>query len=233
MGALKSKGKCIYCNEMFSKSGIGRHLATHLKKIEKESPYLKKAFYVKIPAAEMFLHLLINESTKLEEVDSFLRQIWLDCCGHLSTFQVKGKQYNNDWEAGTYGEKMNQQVGKFFKKGIKLTYDYDFGSTTQLQIQVVEEYKIKVPNGLLLLSRNEPLPIVCHTCEKKTATEICSIHIYEGACLFCKSCAKKHAKSCSDFDDYASMPVVNSPRMGVCAYDGGKIDQERDGVFKT
>ena len=33
---------------------------------------------------------------------------------------------------------------------------------------------------------------------------------------------------CSDFDDYASMPVVNSPRMGVCGYEGGSIDLERD-----
>ena len=32
-------------------------------------------------------------------------------------------------------------------------------------------------------------------------------------------------------DEYASMPVVNSPRMGVCAYEGGIIDKERDGIF--
>jgi len=27
------------------------------------------------------------------------------------------------------------------------------------------------------------------------------------------------------------MPIVNSPRMGVCGYEGGVIDIERDGVF--
>jgi hypothetical protein len=27
------------------------------------------------------------------------------------------------------------------------------------------------------------------------------------------------------------MPVVNSPRMGVCAYMGGSIDKQRDGVY--
>jgi len=34
------------------------------------------------------------------------------------------------------------------------------------------------------------------------------------------------------YADYAAMPVVNSPRMGVCAYEGGTIDRERDGVYK-
>jgi hypothetical protein len=49
--------------------------------------------------------------------------------------------------------------------------------------------------------------------------------------MFCEKCAKKHAKECEDFaDGYTVMPVVNSPRMGVCAYEGGCIDTERDGV---
>jgi hypothetical protein len=50
---------------------------------------------------------------------------------------------------------------------------------------------------------------------------------------FCKKCAGQHAKTCSDFADYAAMPVVNSPRMAVCAYDGGTIDTQRDGVFRN
>jgi hypothetical protein len=27
------------------------------------------------------------------------------------------------------------------------------------------------------------------------------------------------------------MPIVNSPRMGVCGYEGGTIDKERDGIY--
>ncbi len=233
MAALKSEGKCLYCNEMYSKSGMGRHLATHLKKLEKEKPTTKTAFHLQIPAAEMFLHLLVSESTTFGKIDAFLRQIWLDCCGHLSMFQIKGKRYNNNWDTNEYGEKMSQRIGKVFRKGLKLDYDYDFGSTTRLNIQVVNEYNINVPKGISLLSRNEPLPILCHTCNKKAAVEICSIHIYEGASMFCTTCARKHARSCSDFEDYAAMPVVNSPRMGVCGYDGGTIDQGRDGIWKA
>jgi hypothetical protein len=61
--------------------------------------------------------------------------------------------------------------------------------------------------------------------------EICTVHNWGEDSLFCDKCAKKHAKKCPDFEEYASMPVVNSPRMGVCAYTGGVVDEERDGVF--
>jgi hypothetical protein len=55
--------------------------------------------------------------------------------------------------------------------------------------------------------------------------------MYDEDASFCNECAKKHAKKCDDFAEYAAMPVVNSPRMGVCGYEGGRIDTERDGVF--
>jgi len=54
--------------------------------------------------------------------------------------------------------------------------------------------------------------------------------MYEEEAKFCDICAKKHAKKCEDFAEYAAMPVVNSPRMGVCAYNED-FDVERDGVF--
>jgi len=47
----------------------------------------------------------------------------------------------------------------------------------------------------------------------------------------CDKCADKHTEGCEDFADYASMSVVNSPRMGICGYESGTIDTERDGVF--
>jgi len=232
MEKLQSEGKCVYCEQKYSQSGMGRHLNTHLKKLEKETSVKGTAFHLYIPVSEMFLHLLVNGTKTLGDLDSYLRAIWLECCGHMSAFKVKGKEYAFDIDATAFGEKMSQKVGKVFTKGQTLQYDYDYGSTTSFEIKVVDEYNLKVPKGILLLSRNEPLPILCHSCQKKPAVAICSVHMYEGECLFCKSCAKKHEKSCPDFEDYANISVVNSPRMGVCAYDGGTIDLERDGVWK-
>ena len=180
----------------------------------------------------MFLHLLVAETATLNDLDSYLRQIWLECCGHLSSFEVIGKKYDNDWDSGEIGEKKEQKVVHLFQKGMKIQYLYDYGSTTQLEIRVVNEYHIKTSKKIVLLSRNEPLPILCHSCGKKPAAEICTVCLYDGEAFFCKACAKKHAKTCEDFADYSGTEVVNSPRMGVCGYDGGMIDKKRDGVWK-
>ena len=131
-----------------------------------------------------------------------------------------------------FGENMSSKVSKVFKKGVKLDYEYDFGSTTELDVQVVNEYQIDMKDNVLLLSRNEPLPILCHICNEKPAEVICSVCVYVSESMFCKKCAKTHKKSCGDFADYSKMSVVNSPRMGTCAYEGGAIDRQRDGVWK-
>lgn len=119
-----------------------------------------------------------------------------------------------------------------YQKGLTFDYEYDFGSTTYLQMKFVNEYVLpKQRKAITLVSRNEPLPIFCQICKTEPAKYICEIHMYNGG-FFCKKCSKKHAKECEDFEDYAKMPVVNSPRMGTCAYDGGSIDKKRDGVYK-
>ena len=66
----------------------------------------------------------------------------------------------------------------------------------------------------------------------KPAMSICSVCFFNKNAVFCVKCAQMHAKDCYDFFEYAIMPVVNSPRMGICGYEGGLIDKKRDGIFK-
>lgn len=238
--ALKSEGVCFYCNKTVSKQGMNRHVGTHLKTMAKElakdNKDRGKYYHLSVTAAEMFLTLAVEENTLFEDLDDFLRAIWLECCGHMSSFRASGvtiMDMNDDFgfgfERGT--KPMTTKVAKVLKKDMLLTYEYDFGSTTELKIKVMDKYTIPLQeDNILLISRNEPLPILCMSCNKEYAQEICSIHIYEDG-FFCKKCAKKHAKECEDFADYAKMNVVNSPRMGVCAYEGGGMDEERDGVY--
>jgi len=225
MGKLESEGKCYYCNKNYNGSGISRHLSSHLRAIQKENSSNKKSFHVKVTGEGLyFLHLLIGEKTKLENLDSFLRQIWLECCGHLSSFEIKGvkKSYSiNDWsfDDEEYGLDMNTKLGSLLKKGMKLNYEYDFGSTTYLEITVINEYSINDNNKITLLSRNEPLELLCDICKKESARVICLMW-HDNETMFCGSCSDIHAEKCSDFDDYSKANIVNSPRMGVCGYTG-------------
>ncbi len=230
---LKVEGKCCYCKESFARTGISKHLESHLKQKEAEQKTTQTAFHLRVNAAEMFLNLLVSGDALLTDLDMFLREIWLECCGHMSSFTVPNKKYDFSFdEEGETGESMESTIATLFGAHPTLQYDYDFGSTTTLEIKLLKSYSIACSNAITLLSRNEPLPLMCATCKTKPATKICSVHMYEGYSLYCASCGKKHAKTCEDFEDYAGMKLVNSPRMGVCAYEGGAIDKARDGAYK-
>jgi hypothetical protein len=230
---LLSEGKCAYCDEMLKKSGISKHLDSHLKKMAAEKPHLDRAFHIRVEADVFFLNLLVDADMSLDDLDDYLRAIWLECCGHMSSFREKGKGYDDDWDddEGIIGEDKSQPLKNVLRVGQKLQYEYDFGSTTALDIKVLSEYRMAVKDGIQLLSRNEPLKVLCQVCGTKPAASICSAHGWGEAHLFCKSCAKKHTQECGDFEDY-QLKVVNSPRAGVCAYDGGQIDKKRDGIWK-
>ena len=181
---LTSEGKCLFCDKAFAKAGINRHLAIHLEekaKTEKNG----YSFLVKVEtnkrwgATPYFLSLWIDGETTLKTIDKFLRDIWLECCGHLSEF---------------HGVGMAKKAKDVFEKGRQIDYEYDFGTTTALTLTVVDEYSIKADKKIVLLSRNEPLKIMCCTCKKVPATQVCTVCMCDGEAEFCDKCAEKHAK---------------------------------------
>ena len=221
---LQTEGQCVFCNEYFSQKEIGRHLSTHLKRKEKEDEVKQTNLFnhIVVEADFMFLQLLIKSTCEMEEIDNFLRDIWLECCGHESGFHIKrGEEIE-----------MEEIVGNVLSPKTKIYHDYDYGTTTRTFIQSIKVYDLDFDDDIVLLSRNEPLKIMCSICNKKAATVLCSVCMWDSESFFCKTCAKKHAKTCEDFEDYASMDVVNSPRMGECGYEGGTFDKDRDGVYK-
>lgn len=213
----------MFCDQLYSGGGLSRHLASHLNQL----PRFKgvKAFHLKItaPYHPHFLHVLIDGRFYLEDLDGFLRDIWLDCCGHLSKF------FESFWGNEVA---MDLPINRAFKVGSKLNYAYDFGSTTELLVKCIHTYPVIAPDsdGFLLLSRNEPIEQPCDHCQQQTATYVCSVHVPgEEEMYFCDACSEIHEEECPDAE-YSLLPMVNSPRSGVCAYDGGAIDVERDRV---
>lgn len=263
MEKTKSTGECLFCKKHYTKAGINRHLKKHLEEqMIRNKPgrsFLLKAepdpgYWLQNP---YFLSLWVDGNTSMEDLDDFLRGIWLECCGHLSAFmdpekrrqpyfgeydimdaydfldQGKVKEYETIMEEARGEIPMSRKAKKAFYEGRKVEYEYDFGSTTHLQLTVMGEYPCKADKAIVLLSRNEPPAIKCHSCGRGTAVKMCTVCGYDDDdYMFCAKCAGKHAKKCEDFADYASMPVVNSPRTGVCGYEGGTIDTTRDGVLK-
>jgi hypothetical protein len=252
----ETKGICLYCNQTISKSLFTKHFQKHLnEKIKTNKP--GSSFLLKVETEKAwgptpyFLFLWIDGEAKLNVLDDFLRNIWLECCGHMSSFTIAGykKSKNRMWNFFEANELLQKgktkeheklmesssgelpksaKVNTKFYKNLKLDYLYDFGSTTALLITVLAEYPIIADEKIILLTRNTIPEIKCGVCNKLNATKICTAHEYDENNLFCESCAKKYEKECDDFADYASLPLVNSPRAGVCSYAGGIIDTKRD-----
>ncbi len=220
---LISSGKCLYCEGMFPQDEIGKHLAIHLMKMTKYDAGKSHENYchIGVEAHDFFLHLLVRGDTSIINIDWFLRNIWLDCCGHLSQFGYKNIEIS-----------MGDRVEEVFQPRTKIFHDYDFGTTTRIFLRAHKHYQLHLKDDIFLLSRNEPLKIMCTSCKKYPATNMCTVCLYDKDAFFCEKCSEEHAATCEDYTDYAEMPVVNSPRMGECGYTGGSIDIERDGPYK-
>ncbi|MEI7557046.1 hypothetical protein [Candidatus Chlorohelix sp.] len=97
-----------------------------------------------------WLHLEISADTSLLKLDKYLRNIWVECCGHLSAFTIGGQSYADsiDPEYATNDKNMRGvKLGNVVEEGQSFDYEYDFGSTTELRLKVVGECEGILPRS--------------------------------------------------------------------------------------
>ena len=150
------------------------------------------------------MHLKALGRASFGDLDMFLRDTWLECCGHMSGFSAGEEEID-----------MNEKLSDILSPGQTWLYEYDFGSTTELLLKVVSEFEGSLKKGKVeILARNDAPQIICNQCEKP-ATTICADCLYDNQGWLCDECTKKHG-----CDEEMFLPLVNSPRAGVCAYAG-------------
>jgi hypothetical protein len=137
----------------------------------------------------------VEAETLLLDLDLFLREFWLECCGHMSAFTIGKTRYEKPYDdqepAISLGEErrsMDLSLGSIdsVTSGEEVTYEYDFGSTTELEIQILDggdwpldQIDIQQTDasetgidGIVLLARNNPPEIECGCCGT-SATKVC------------------------------------------------------------
>lgn len=329
-----STGTCSFCKEEIDKRKMTQHLkyckqrAAAITAGQKSAPEQKtRLFHLLVEGRynpQYWMHLEVPASEPLETLDRFLRDIWLECCGHLSAFRIDGTSYDAepedyyfpddsffaegeeeaeeevesepdedegdglihmeevlsdvppqvveaippDWLAevkkpwpvddliafaksglksiserpypqtleerkaynGRYYQRfllkwlldmledrtMGVKLEKVLSVGQKFSHEYDFGSTTHLNLRVVSEREGVVrdeDDPVEVLARNNAPAIRCMVCGKR-ATQLAAgyFHVEENA--YCDECARKRG------EDEMLLPIVNSPRVGVCGYTG-------------
>ena len=226
MGETQSTGTCCLCGQKFSRRAMSKHLQKcRIESADKVGDPKGKA---KVQGPTKTLHLFVQGSPEywlhleaagdatLEQLDQFLRKIWLECCGHCSDFEIEGVAYTPMPSSDYRTEKsLRVALDRVLREGQKFQHTYDYGSTTRLELKVVGTREAAFPARFIQLqARNDPPEILCVDCGAP-AVLVCTQCLWDGAGWLCETCAQNH--ECGD--EYC-LPVVNSPRCGVCGYTG-------------
>lgn len=218
---ISADGRCEYCGGVFKPNGMLRHLHS-CKKRQREAGE-QEYFLIRVDSENVdgyFLYLDVASDTKLDKLDDYLREIWVECCGHDSVFVISGDEYYSEC-IDDDDLTMNYPLKKVVEKGSVFHYEYDFGTPTLLRLTVCDTYTAKRRRAkITLAARNLPPVRKCSRCGEN-ASFVCP----ECGAELCSSCGSKH--SCMPL--YEMLPLVNSPRCGVCAY--GQVFDSDDYEF--
>lgn len=211
------RGPCTYCGRVLTRTGMARHLQAcparqdELADAARSSRPEGRFFHLQAIAGMYWLQLEITGSASLQTLDRYLRAIWLECCGHMSSFTL----------GGAWGQRigMARKAEQVLEPGMELTHVYDFGTSSVTLIKVVAERQGRglTQRPLALMARNEPPELTCMECEgdaKWLCLECVYEHDEDG--ILCDEHAQTHPHHRYD----EPMPIVNSPRVGMCGYAG-------------
>ena len=229
MARTMTKGNCYLCGKYLAKSGVIKHLAAaHTA----AGAAVQRCVLLKVEADDYWLYLDMADTASLKSLDDFLRKIWLECCGHMSCFYYLMK--NNGWYGGGMQEIGMARKINTFRAGDSFLYDYDFGSTTTLKITVMDTgfFRPRQRNAVRLLARNEDYVFECRDCGQPADYVNAECFDYVENPFICEACAEKQRQRAENgededepddeqrYDPDMLLPIVNSPRMGVCGYEG-------------
>ncbi len=219
----QSHGTCEYFGEETTRSGMLKHLA----KCDKRAQTIRAAemgreaeenlWYVRVQdhyAKEFWLDLEMRGTETLETLDSYLRAIWLECCGHLSKFTAGG------WHG--YDVSKSRKADDVFTKETTLLPLYDFGTASETEIQVIGSRagRAVTRHPIALMARNRMPEMPCQECGRPAAF-LCLECLYQaddefGNWYLCAEHVQEHPhEECRE-----PLALVNSPRLGVCGYEG-------------
>jgi len=225
---VASKGNCYLCKREFAKGSVKSHLLKCNNMGVGDTNY----FMIKVEDfynTDYWFYIQARDNASLRDLDNFLRDIWLECCQHLSSFSIKSKTYTSFIDDQNYmsddyfDEIENYSLNDVLTKGIVFKHIYDYGSSTHLKLTVVESYSgISTLASITLLARNIMEDYKCVKCGE-TAIYLVVDNDWDKETTLCVKCSEIYA---DENDESYLCNITNSPRIGVCGYEG-----ERD-IYK-
>ena len=139
------QGKCYYCKKELTERTIKRHIkncpvmSRVIEEKMNNSTTSRDQFIIslkdKYSPKVYSIYISIDANLQLHHLDQFIRNIWVECCGHLSVFYINGHSYADN---SNKMNEMNVYLKDVLNDELKFEYEYDFGSTTSLILEVVD-----------------------------------------------------------------------------------------------
>ena len=257
--ADNSEGRCHVCGGTLRADDVRSHAETCFMEAVRsrytvrdvKERYARSQPLMIWVRSEEFRHwmmLIVQPTTSLRQLDRFLRDLWLECCGHMSHFAIGGTQYSAcvpgpgdplmfDTDlAEPDDQHMVHTVEETVAMGQKFRHEFDYGDTTCLDLECVAT--LPVPYGyvqefinppeaadgycddsITIMARNLP-PERCFTCGAAARSRY-----YENPYIGVLPEAGGPIVAPPYFCDHCAPADVttvvlrNSPRTGVGCYD--------------
>lgn len=198
---------------------VGAHLMADCADPGQEENLLVRVTYPEDPT--FWLYAAVKMDATLRHIDNFIRNTWVECCGHASFFEEDGVQYTSNTRI-LPGRSMNAKAADVLKPGVPVDYEYDLGTPTDLQVEQVGMIRMESRREkLLYLAQNYMPKYKCVRCGRRA--ELVARPGLEPIAdsVICARCSRKETES------GRYLPLLNSPRTGVCGY-GLWFDDEED-----
>ncbi|MPQ44024.1 DUF7309 domain-containing protein [Clostridium tarantellae] len=230
-------GKCYFCEKDLKSRSALKHIkscitrVSNVEDMKNDSSKLIKKYLIQITPtymkSEYWMYITIDENLKLKDLDQFLRKIWLECCGHLSSFKIYDEKYDSDvndedeenedcdFFSWTFkdAKSLNYKLKDVINIDDIVTYSYDWGSTTELKLKIIDKFTTgNKEKKIEIIARNSEHTENCYICSKTS-----TYYDYEKNRYLCKSCVNNLKLSEESIEEVS---YLNSPRDGVCGYVG-------------
>ena len=238
-----SLGTCALCGEMVTDITASGHLIECIAQqnlpapSETGPPGYDQSLHLSVHDGSglYWMELAVRADTTLRQLDEFLRGMWLECCAHLSEFTILGVRYSNlaphpddpnaaairaDYWMEDDEEHMDVAVVDVMPVDALVSYEYDYGSTTELFVKNLGRHgdlmsilRPRQPwqgDRIAVLARNEP-DEECVACgEPARWRRLAQDSEAREPIPFCDGCRPEAGHY---------QLVMNSPREGTDCYD--------------
>ena len=194
--AANSPGWCNVCGDVIRADDAVAHTQTCIMYKARRKYTVRKTdkryarsmpvmIWVRGEQLQHWMVLAVQPTTSLRQLDQFLRNEWLECCGHMSHFKIGQTQYSNcvpgPGDAPNFDNDLaedNEQhmvhtLEETVAHGQRFHHEFDYGDTTCLNLEHVatlpipynyvpefinppREAEYYVENFITVMARNRP-----------------------------------------------------------------------------